>query len=381
MLDTSHLISLKSKITALGLGVLSLFGATSARADLIEGVPLRGFSDISYLYENLNQPYPGQDRNNSFKLAPVTFFLAKPVDKKVNFLLEMGFEPNSESVGIDLERIYLQYTVDPWLKIAAGRFHTGLGYWNETYHHGTYLHTSVTRPVMERFEDGGGLLPVHTVGLEFRGNGLVAGGNFGYVANIGNGRGPKSDPPTNVLSYNRSKALSFVGYYEFSNGFRFGPGVYYSQLPGGSNIKEDRTFGTDVGPRGGETILSGHAVYNSPSIEVLAEYAHLIHNYDVAVDNVDTAGNAFENTKIEAFYAQFGYHWGQFTPYFRYELNAPDKADSYLTQLAVTHRYYTAGVRYELTSGTALKLEYEKRSQSGGPSDDWGAKLNWSFGW
>ena len=40
-----------------------------------------------------------------------------------------------------------------WFKVAAGRFHTALGYWNETYHHGTYLHTSITRPVAVRFED------------------------------------------------------------------------------------------------------------------------------------------------------------------------------------------------------------------------------------
>ena len=136
--------------TAAALVALSSVFALEAKSE--EGVPLRGFSDMSYVYDST-------DDSQSFRIGLVDFFLAKPIDAKTNFLVELGLEPSYAGVGIDLERSYVQYVVGPWLKVSVGRFHTALGYWNDTYHHGGYLQTSVSRPVMERFEDNGGLLP------------------------------------------------------------------------------------------------------------------------------------------------------------------------------------------------------------------------------
>jgi hypothetical protein len=50
-------------------------------------------------------------------------------------------------------------------KIWLGRFHTPLSYWNTAYHHGAYLQPSITRPGIAEYEDGGGILPMHTTGL------------------------------------------------------------------------------------------------------------------------------------------------------------------------------------------------------------------------
>jgi hypothetical protein len=46
-----------------------------------------------------------------------------------------------------------------------GRFHSPVRYWNSAYHHGLYLQTSITRPLIEKFEDEGGILATHITGV------------------------------------------------------------------------------------------------------------------------------------------------------------------------------------------------------------------------
>ena len=46
-----------------------------------------------------------------------------------------------------------------------GRFHTPSRIWNTIYHHGQYMQTSISRPLIEQFEDDGGVLPTHITGL------------------------------------------------------------------------------------------------------------------------------------------------------------------------------------------------------------------------
>jgi hypothetical protein len=47
--------------------------------------------------------------------------------------------------------------------------HTPLGYWNQYYHHGAWFQATATRPEMYLFEDDGGILPVHEIGIEASG--------------------------------------------------------------------------------------------------------------------------------------------------------------------------------------------------------------------
>ena len=139
-----------------------LFISFSLWAD--EGVPLRGFADVSLAYDKTTE-------KSNFQIGGVDFFLTNSLDKNTSFLVELVFESTpAGEIKTDLERAFITYTVDPLFKISAGSFHTALVYWNETYHHGGYLHTSVSRPVLMRFEDDDGLLPLHTAGLEFAGN-------------------------------------------------------------------------------------------------------------------------------------------------------------------------------------------------------------------
>src|ERR1700704_1973404 len=73
------------------------------------------------------------------------------------------------------------------LKVSFGRYHTPVNYWNNTFHHGSWLQTTISRPEMAQF--GGAFIPVHFVGALAEGV-LPAGGlNLNYNVGIGNGRG------------------------------------------------------------------------------------------------------------------------------------------------------------------------------------------------
>ncbi len=370
-----------------------MFFEISASAD----VPFRGFTDFSYVYDATNSA-------NYFQIRDLDIFVSGQLDKRVSYTAEINFQPSFNGVGVDLERTFVQYQVSPWFKVAVGRFHTALGYWNDTYHHGSYLATSATRPVMERFEDAGGLLPVHNTGIEIRGNGLVGSGNFGYIFNIGNGRGPRKDPPTSFFSYNKSKSVSGVVFYELSNGIRVGANFWRSDLPGGYALDGDSTNTASSGPKGTEYIAGFHFIYNSPSIEWLSEYHHMYHSYVGGTDSwniVNQNADGSTQTHIDLMYAQLGLHFGLFTPYVRYEINATSTNDVYLNSgsptvqgLPATTRNYVLGTRYELSSISALKAEYTFVS-SGAPVfisnfsnqnpptslTNQSIQVNWSLAW
>ena len=53
--------------------------------------------------------------------------------------------------------------------VAVGRYHTAIGYYNNAYHHGKWLQTAAERPHIYDFEDSGGLLPIHNVGVSVSG--------------------------------------------------------------------------------------------------------------------------------------------------------------------------------------------------------------------
>ncbi len=334
-------------------------------------VTLKGFSDIGYVGEQAGG-------TNQFRLGNFDLLFSKEVDSKVSFLAELCFEPEYQSginqIQSDLERIYIQYDIDPWVKFALGKFHTQLGYWNETFHHGAYLHTTVARPQMLAFEDHGGLLPIHSIGFEIRGNGLVGHSNLGYNIGLSNGRGSQKDQLPIFSDANREKAFSGLIFYEVGIGMRLGSSFYFGPLPGGASLSGN-SLGFTSAPKGRETIFGVHLVYSSSSVEFLSETWSMKHTYS----------DPFPDSNILLFYSQLGYHIELLTPYLRYELNLLDQPDAYLgagnasaNPLTGNTRIYIAGVRYELSQWSALKVEGDWR-QVDGLSGIWTGYGNWSF--
>jgi hypothetical protein len=70
-----------------------------------------------------------------------------------------------------------------------GRFHSPSRYWNSTYHHGQYMQTSISRPLIEQFEDDGGVLPTHIAGFMLETMNSLKG-STGLQTTVSFGAGP-----------------------------------------------------------------------------------------------------------------------------------------------------------------------------------------------
>ncbi len=374
------------------LALIALTMASRANAE----VPLRGFGQFSYVNSNTDTDGANKASQNAFSNGGLDLFLSTNISKKVMFLAEVAFEMNSKNeTATDIERFTAQYIASPWLKIGAGRFHTALGYWNDNYHHGSWLHATADRPLFYHFEDDNGILPTHSEGLEIRGEGDLGPGQLGYIFNIANGRGGKIDPPQIVNDQDQSKATNLLLYYtlpDYGN-LRFG-GLYYTDnLPGctyDSTITNPTLIDTcsysganptAMRTKGKEKIYGFHLAWAPGALETLVEYFTLDHSYENTNE---------EAAKVTGGYAQLAYKLGDWTPYYRYDLiTVPeDKLDAYTLQEGSTTGQ-TAGVRWDIEPTSAIKFEMfmlekkHKRDTMNAvnttidhQSD---AKINWSF--
>ena len=132
------------------------------------GIPLHGFADVGATFSRQSNIY--QNGPKGFNVGAFSLYLTPELSARVKSLVELSFEVSSQGdVSTDLERLQLGYTFSDALTMWAGRYHTPYGYWNTAYHHGQQIQTTLTRPRFLEFEDRGGILPAHTVGLWFTG--------------------------------------------------------------------------------------------------------------------------------------------------------------------------------------------------------------------
>ena len=126
---------------------------------------LRGYGDVGWNASDL------KGSKNSFALGQFNLFITSHLTDKVSFLSETVVEADQRTneFGVDVERLELIYAVNDHLNLQFGRFHTAIGYYNTAYHHSAFMQTALGRPFLFAFEDGGGILPVHSVGMSATG--------------------------------------------------------------------------------------------------------------------------------------------------------------------------------------------------------------------
>jgi ribosomal protein L12E/L44/L45/RPP1/RPP2 len=298
---------------------------------------IRGFGDVNL--RGGNQP----GATTSFSLGQLDLFVTSDVSERFKLLSEIVFEADPQNnFGVDVERLLLQYSPNDMFNVSVGRFHTAIGYYNTAYHHSTWLQTATGRPYLFQFEDNGGILPIHNVGISA--SGLIPSGRLQlhYVAEVGNGRAsssPQAEAVQNVVDENNGKAVNFALFAtpEAVRGLQFGVSVYHDHL-------------TPIGaPTIGEMILAAHAVIVRPSFEWLNE-ALLIRHAPTGLSHVyDTPG----------FYTQLSRRWGSYRPYFRYQyVNASDSEPVFPT--VGLRQGPSAGLRFDASESVALKLQYDR---------------------
>jgi hypothetical protein len=226
--------------------------------------------------------------------------------------------------------------------LSFGRYHTAIGYYNTAYHHSTWMQTTVDRPFLFAFEDEGGILPVHNVGLTATGRIPSAGLGLHYVAEIGNGRtsrSPLDEAVQNVQDENNRKAFNLALYArpDRLQAFQAGFSIYRDVLyPDGRG-------------KIGQTIFAGHAVYHPAGFEFLNEAILLRHA-------LETTRRVY---RIPAFYSQLSKQFGKVRPYFRYEYMNVPRSEPLFGDVGLLHGPVT-GIRYDVSEFAAFKLEYNR---------------------
>jgi len=314
---------------------------------------LRGFADVD-LFAPWGAPPPGESENRSaFALGQFDLYMTSKLTDTISFLGETVFElnENQESV-VDVERLQIAYRWSDAFRATAGRGHTALGYWNESFHHGALLQPTVERPEALKFEDDGGILPVHFVGLEVSGRRASGAWDLTYVGYVANGRGPEPDVVQGAFDGNKNKAfggkLSVA--HEGRHGLRFGVSAYHDVIPADEGA-------TDGHAELGETLLGAHLAYQGEHLRVYSEYFHLHHE-----DR--QAGSVFTE---EAAYAVGVFQSGRWSPYAGIDWLRMDAADPFF----VGYRDLTrtlVGLRFDVVTFNALKLEYQHNDYHSGVS-------------
>jgi hypothetical protein len=307
-------------------------------------IEMRGFGHLQYDYSRFDQEDATKSDTNHFTVGGVDLFLSSKLSDRVSFLNETIFEFGQGGENIlDVERVLLKYDLDKKFNVSIGRGHTALGYWNQRFHHGTWLATTINRPRIYDWEDDGGFLPVHYVGLEFNGLFDVPGGNLSYVSHIANGRGKITDEVSLIEDRNDSKMLSTMLTYEPEavEGLGFGANILYDVIPDNPDLAS-RSAEID------ELIYGAHLFYTMDPYEFIMETEILEHDHHNSILDDTTIGG----------YAQLAYRVNKYKPYFRFDwLRAADR-DPFLAGLVEDESSYTAGIRYELATWNAIKLEY-----------------------
>jgi hypothetical protein len=308
---------------------------------------MRGFGDITF---------HGTDQRgstNSFSLGQLNLFVTSDISEKFKFLGEIVFESGPDNFynvpggrrnefAVDVERYLLQYSYNDYFNLAAGRYHTAIGFYNTAYHHSTWFQTTTGRPLLFQFEDSGGILPIHNVGLSA--SGRIPSGPLGlhYVAEIGNGRASRNplneEPVQNEVDENNYKAfnLALFARPESIRGLQVGFSGYHDKLmPLGQ-------------PRIDETILAAHAVYMAPKFEWLNEVVLVRHSPEGTSQVFNTP----------AFYTQIAKRFGSYQPYFRYQyINGSDQEPIFPDVGRIEGP--SVGLRYDASESVALKLQYD----------------------
>ena len=341
-------------VMALGTGVSSAQAQPPAPGEPVtdpvtdatpaSSLQFKGFGDIQFRATDTTEV------PSTFALGQLDFFVTSAVGGAWSVLAELVVEANAANqIAFEIERMQLQYFPNDHLRVIFGRYHASIGYYNTAYHHGTWFQTAVGRPQLFAFEDEGGILPVHDVGVSA--SGLLSSRGLGlhWVAEIGNGRNwhPDAEAVQNERDLAAAKAINLGGW------------VRPARLPGfqaGASWYRDRL---DVdGQRVTSTMIATHVVYDSPRFEWLNEWLWIRHQADGQAGHLAPAG-----------YSQAAYRVGRGRPFARYEYIDANAGHPLLGAIGGEHGP-SLGARFDITPAVAFKAQYDRRVRSEGATSN-----------
>jgi hypothetical protein len=328
------------------------------------GVPLHGFFDVGI--GNHTADEPGLKGAN---VGGLDIFLNPQLGEHVRSLFELTFEVDEQGdVEPDLERAQIGYQFSDAATVWIGRFHTPFGYYNTAFHHGQEIATSLRRPRFLLFEDQGGVMPNHTVGVWLTGAERLPEGKVTYDLFVGNGQAIESgeiDPRSGGVDHGGAIYGGNLGYVfsETLDGLKVGVSAFRS------DISDDQQIGriTRVDNAG------VYFAYDTDRFEYLGEYYRFNDR-----DLTDGGPSHHSNTG----FVQLAWRLPVATPYARYERAVLDQADNYFALQTSGTSYYRAalGLRFDIDLQSALKFELARTKNTDRVVDQWtDAMMNYSI--
>jgi hypothetical protein len=333
-------------------------GAIDIDIPHIPEMKIRGFGDVRAFLADQNlaaiettpaSPTPAtQGGNSTFALGIMDLFVTSKISEKFSYLSEIGFEadPNGNGIGVDLERAQATFLASDRFSVSAGRTHAMLGYYNTAFHHGTWFQTTIDRPRFFEFEDSGGPLPIHNVGVSAVAKLGSEKAGLHLLGEVGNGKQTYSlaaaATPANVLADHTGKSTNLGAYIrpDRFTGLQAGFNWYHATLV--------PTQVAGAAPYYRQNIYVAHLVYIQPRFEFMAEDGEIR----------DLARGASRPQYMSGGYAQISKAFGDLRPFIRYQWMNPNFADP---NNAWAGRWVgpNAGVRWDVNTFVALKLEYD----------------------
>jgi hypothetical protein len=310
---------------------------TTSASDNTSRFTFHGYADTGFL-RNEN----GSLDDKRFAEGEVDLFASERLSDRVTGLLEVVLESDNQTlvadVPVNVERALLQIRGNRYLNLDIGAYRTAVGFYNTAFLRGSWLQTALSRPLLFTFEDQGGFLPLHNVGLSA--NGDIPSGWLGlhYVAEVGSSRNvgenintpfdPADNGAMNGAIYARPAALP---------GFQAGISEYRDRF--------SEIFGMWLQ----RSVQTAYAVYQAHGIEFLNEVALATFRH-----SADSYG------RVPAGYSQIGYRlFPSWTPYLRFEYanaNGRNVGDLPRT-FSPSRTVELGGVRYDVNDFLALKFE------------------------
>jgi hypothetical protein len=307
---------------------------------------IAGFSDFNFA---------GTDQHGTksgFNEGQFVLHLNSNLSQKVTVLGEISLTartdagvgtPPAPGFNIEVERSIIRFEQNDYFKVSFGRYHTPINYWNTEFHHGQWLQTTISRPEMVQF--GGKFIPVHFVGALVEGAVPAGGLNLNYNAGIGNGRGTIISRGGDFGDNNNNRAwlVNLFARPDHPFGLQFGASVYRDKITPAAGLNAR------------EWIQSGHVVWRKENPEFIAEFANITH---------ETIAGRPATFNSQAWYVQVAYRLPGIAvlwkPYYRFEyIHIPKSDPIFLGVPSLAGS--VAGVRYDITSFAALKLEYRNQ--------------------
>ena len=303
------------------------------------------YTDIDYSRGNVSAT------PNHFSVDEIDLFGTATISPNLSGLIESVIDTslaNNLAVPVYIERMLLQYRASDYLTVEAGQYRTAIGYYSTAYLRGAWFQTAISRPRMFSFEEDGGILPLHNVGISA--SGLIPSGPLGlhYVVQAGNTQTwgmPKVDIGTGHNAIN----FSIFARPQAVPGLELGFSDYH-----------DLVF---LGVEGHRSGVTAHVVYTANRFEFLNEGVVASIRYDPA----NVSGT------LTGFYSQLGYRFGpNWGPYVRIEklsIHASPFLEAVVSSLnlAMWRSMYTGGVRYDWNEHVALKWELQHEADWGSP--------------